>query len=556
MKNLSQFFFFLFVVLPFQLSAQQWYDLDADSLPSGSFISFSSAIDKNGTIYCAYTQHDDNDDIFTAKVKKFNGTTWENIGASGISTSEVPSIDIALDNSGTPFVFISDGDYNYKAAVKKFSNGNWELVGSGGFSGGEINLIKIAVDKNGTPYVAFSDANAANKLTVMKFNGSNWVLVGNAGFSNDELQNISFILDENNVPYVAYEDNQTTTVVRFTNGSWEEAGTSPLGSGNSHQPSLTFDKNGVLYAAFEDAANGYRITVKKLDGNNWVTVGTEGVSGIYANDISMVIDENAIPYVIYSNGSYNGKASVLRYSGGTWESVGPNTISSDQVSNTSIHISPNGIPVASYLENDGSPYKAVVKKFSELESDPLPVELSAFFVTQNSNNVTLHWQTATETNNAGFDIEKQTGKSEVWKKIGFQEGSGTSNSVKKYSYTEKNLSEGKYFYRLKQIDRDGKFSYSQEVEAVVTSAPKEFSLLQNYPNPFNPTTTIQYSLPANGNVTLTVYDLLGKEAAVLVNGMQLAGNYSVSFNASQLSSGVYFYRLQAGRFVETKRFTL
>ncbi|MBW7889074.1 MAG: T9SS type A sorting domain-containing protein [Bacteroidetes bacterium] len=179
-------------------------------------------------------------------------------------------------------------------------------------------------------------------------------------------------------------------------------------------------------------------------------------------------------------------------------------------------------------------------------NDPLPVELNGLTAAVQSNNVTLHWQTATEINNAGFDIEKRTGKNGAWKKIGFQEGSGTSNSVKKYSYTEKNLSEGKYFYRLKQIDRDGKFSYSQEVEAVVTSAPKEFSLLQNYPNPFNPTTTIQYSLPANGNVTLTVYDLLGKEVTILINGIQPAGNYSVSFDASHLSSGMYFAKLQSG----------
>jgi hypothetical protein len=125
---------------------------------------------------------------------------------------------------------------------------------------------------------------------------------------------------------------------------------------------------------------------------------------------------------------------------------------------------------------------------------------------------------------------------------------------------DKNLSIGKYQYRLKQIDFDGSFEYSNIIEAEINS-PEEFSLSQNYPNPFNPTTTIQYSIPSNGkgetsNVTLKVFDVLGNEAATLVNEEKQPGVYEVEFDASQLSSGIYFYKLQTENYSSTKKMIL
>ena len=194
-------------------------------------------------------------------------------------------------------------------------------------------------------------------------------------------------------------------------------------------------------------------------------------------------------------------------------------------------------------------------------SAALPVELTSFTATETSALSTLHWQTATEVNNYGFDIEKAVfskRSSDIsWKKVGFVEGVGNSNSPKEYSFTDKNISSGKYSYRLKQIDRDGKFIYSSEVEVTV-AVPKLFALAQNYPNPFNPTTTISYQLPANSFTTLKVYDALGKEVATLVNEMKEAGSYDVqlSTNNYQLSSGVYFYKMTTGKFSAVKKLIL
>jgi len=192
---------------------------------------------------------------------------------------------------------------------------------------------------------------------------------------------------------------------------------------------------------------------------------------------------------------------------------------------------------------------------------PLPVELSSFSAVQISNLVTLNWTTATEVNNYGFEIQRSEVSSQKsalsnWEKIGFVNGNGNSNSPKYYSFTDNSiLSSGNYSYRLKQIDNDGSFEYSDVVEVLYT-APVQFSLKQNYPNPFNPVTTISYSLPEKAQVRLIVFDVLGREVATLVNKQQESGVYNVKFDASNLNSGIYFYQLKAGNFSEVKKLSL
>ncbi len=190
---------------------------------------------------------------------------------------------------------------------------------------------------------------------------------------------------------------------------------------------------------------------------------------------------------------------------------------------------------------------------------PLPVELNSFTAEANDYNVILNWQTATEINNYGFEIEKQTGSKQSvlgnWEMIGFIEGHGNSNSPKQYSFTDKNLIGGSLFkYRLKQIDNDGTYEYSDEIEVEII--PTEFALYQNYPNPFNPSTKIRYQLPQESKVIIKIYDILGSEVITLLNEKKEPGVYEVDFNASQLSSGTYIYRLVAGSFVVTRKMLL
>ena len=247
--------------------------------------------------------------------------------------------------------------------------------------------------------------------------------------------------------------------------------------------------------------------------------------------------------------------------------------------NTVSIITSNSSNGRSYSFN-GTSWTAVTKDYEFRaiiyeSSSPLPVELTAFTATStNSSNgslsVNLNWETATEVNNYGFEIlrsaqndghSEEGTDEESWEKVGFVSGHGNSNSPKYYSYKDdvSKLS-GKYLYRLKQIDIDGKFDYSEIVEIKI-SAPNSFTLEQNYPNPFNPNTTIKYSVPLveNANVTLVqlkVYDVLGKELKTLVNENLGAGIYEAKFNASEYPSGLYFYTITVGSYSQTKKMIL
>ena len=192
------------------------------------------------------------------------------------------------------------------------------------------------------------------------------------------------------------------------------------------------------------------------------------------------------------------------------------------------------------------------------ESNPLPVELSTLSAVVIGSSVKLNWRTETEINNFGFEIERsesQDARGEKWDKIGFVNGNGNSNSPKNYTFKDNGLLPGKYSYRLKQIDNDGQFEYSKNIE-VDFNSPKKFELTQNYPNPFNPVTTISWEIPTDGLVTLKIYDILGKEIYTVADEYQQAGSYQRNFDGSSLSSGMYFFTLQSGSFIQTRKMIL
>jgi hypothetical protein len=185
----------------------------------------------------------------------------------------------------------------------------------------------------------------------------------------------------------------------------------------------------------------------------------------------------------------------------------------------------------------------------------IPVELSSLSASVTDGKVVLDWQTSSEKNNSGFEIERKTGEEE-FAKIGSVKGNGTTTAVHQYQFVDNKLVKaGKYSYRLKSIDFDGTFTYSSEVE-VEFGNPAEFALSQNYPNPFNPETKINFAIKEKCDVSIVVYNSIGKQVAVLVSGSKDAGYHSVMFNANEFASGVYFYRITAGKFVETKKMIL
>ncbi len=185
----------------------------------------------------------------------------------------------------------------------------------------------------------------------------------------------------------------------------------------------------------------------------------------------------------------------------------------------------------------------------------VPVELTSFTADWNNESVNLAWTTATELNNYGFEIEKKTENS-GWYSIGFVKGNGTTQTPASYTFKDsKIISTGRCSYRLKQIDNDGTFEFSSVVE--INLAPADgFVLEQNYPNPFNPSTKISFNIPESSNLRLSVYNIIGQEVAVPAEGFFQAGYHEVTFNAKNLPSGIYLYKLQYEGNVQMKKMLL
>ncbi|GMU85231.1 MAG: hypothetical protein AMXMBFR48_04730 [Ignavibacteriales bacterium] len=182
-------------------------------------------------------------------------------------------------------------------------------------------------------------------------------------------------------------------------------------------------------------------------------------------------------------------------------------------------------------------------------ADPtIPVELTSFTAQYTGGTVTLNWVTATETNNAGFEVERNScsPESSNWLSLGFVAGNGTTTERNIYTFTDRPETGSNIYYRLKQKDLDGSFTYSQVI--MINSAVIEtFSLARNFPNPFNPVTVIEFSLPEQSEITLMVYDILGNQVATLASGRYQAGRYTITFDGTNYPSGVYIYKLSHGK---------
>ncbi len=300
--------------------------------------------------------------------------------------------------------------------------------------------------------------------------------------------------------------------------------------------------------------------------------------GVNYAQMQFQVDGNSGPFVVTSpntNVSWPGLSTQTV----TWNVANTN-IAPVNCANVNILLSVDGgqtypFVLASNTPNDGSEtvtlpdnqtntarikVEAVDNVFFDISNvnfaitTAIPVELVSFTALVVDNGILLSWSTATETNNAGFTIERGT-DSENFSEIDFIAGKGTTTETQIYSYLDNSVKTGKYYYRLKQTDYDGTFKYLNVVSAEV-GLPTKFVLEQNYPNPFNPTTKISWQTPVAGWQTLKIYDALGNEVTTLVNEFKEAGVHELEFDASNLASGIYLYKLTAGNFVQTKKMIL
>ncbi len=447
------------------------------------------------------------------------GDTWTNM----YPASSTNHVDIAADSLGN--IFVTAGS----SGLLKSTDGGLTFTLIPGSNFGNKTLNAVACGRAGFVYAGATTGG----VFVSTDTGST--------FTSTALQTYSIVslaVDKfnSNIVYAGASSTSLNGFFKSTDGGFTfGASTNPV-----NVWSIIEDNAGTLYTA--STSSTYPFCRSTDGGDTWDTL-----ANIPAAMRGGTID---IAGNLYTSG--NGGVYRSTDGGHNFSHLG-HSVASNQIVNWN-----DRILVASTGSSTGGVY---------IFHDPsLPVELASFTASIINNSVELRWSTSSEKNNLGFEVQR-IAQSDQWETLGFISGKGTSTQLNQYSFTDNfdalihNHSltlNPKFIYRLKQIDFDGSFSFSNEIEIDV-NVPAGFSLEQNYPNPFNPSTIISYQLSASSNVSLKIFDVLGNEVATLIdNEWKEAGyyNYQLSIDKYQLQSGVYFYQLRAGNFSQTRKMIL
>ncbi|MGD8306010.1 MAG: T9SS type A sorting domain-containing protein [Ignavibacteria bacterium] len=340
--------------------------------------------------------------------------------------------------------------------------------------------------------------------------------------------------------------------------TWQSPETaSPDQSGSFSDDHINFavSSNGIIYAAVKTSYDDSRTTIAILERESGGTWNVHSVTNSGATrPIALLDDSNNEIYVFYTADIKNNDDIVYKYaSTSSFSFSQTKTLDNSFLFNdvTSTKQTFSGDVVLLYTRDTDRWYGKI-----EGTEELLPVELVSFGGILNGNNVELRWQTETEIENYGFTIERIINDVSDWSSIAFVPGNGNSNSPKAYNHSDYDIREtGTYNYRLKQIDNDGTYSYS-DIVSVEVGLPYDYNLSQNYPNPFNPTTRINFSIPERQIVTIRVYNILGEIVSVLLNEIREPGSYSLTFDAYNLPGGVYFYSITAGSFTASYKMSV
>jgi photosystem II stability/assembly factor-like uncharacterized protein len=308
---------------------------------------------------------------------------------------------------------------------------------------------------------------------------------------------------------------------------------------------------GTTWVAKNSGTSGDLNCVKFYDSNLGMCVGDVGI---------ILLSTDAGESWLQQSSGVNGQLNEIIFtsSSSIWI-VGEDGIilNSTDLGNNWTHyneVTQNELTSISFANENTGWFAGMNGTMFKYKIDIVPVELISFNANIDKDQVQLNWQTATEINNYGFEIERYS-VSEEWINIGFVEGHGNSSSPNSYIYSDRNIvDQNNLKYRLKQLDFNGNYKYSNEIEVEIF--PGEFNLEQNYPNPFNPSTKIKYSVRQPSSVTIKVFNVVGAEIETLVNEEMPAGSFEITWNAVNLPSGVYFYQFKAGSFIDTKKMVL
>lgn len=546
---------------------------------------YKLAIDNSGNVYITGYSVSDNtgDDYLTIKyntdgveqwVRKYNGP------GNSIDRSNY----IAIDDSGNVYVTGESyglGTYSDFATIKYNSLGMEQWVNRyNGPDSSYDEAVAITIDNSGNILVAgksigiFPNYNYAT----IKYNIDGieqWIKRYASGGNFDDVPYDIAVDDSGNIYVTGYASNPDTTIydvdyltIKYNSSGNQQWTARYNGTGNNSDAAraIGVDDTGNVYvtgwsvgeggrhdhATIKYNSSGIEQWVSRFNGGFVYDLVVDRAGNVYTtgnySDSTTIGDFITIKYNSYGEAQW-----IVGYNGPGDGLDGAVAITLDQFDN---------IYVTGFVEVQGGipSFDFATVKYKQRI---VPVELTNFNATVNSGTVNLSWQTATEINNQGFEIQRQVGSKQSavdnWDIIGFVPGFGTITEPKSYTYEDKDVSHGVYYYRLKQVDFDGSFEFSGIVE-ITFGVQQEFLLEQNFPNPFNSATTINYSIAEPSQVVLKVYTTLGEEVAVLVNEKKDLGKYSLSFNAEALPSGVYLYKLNTsgtyGEYYFVKKFIL
>ena len=584
---------------------QQWL-VSFDGPGHGDDVPYDIAVDQHCNVYIAgYGQQNGagGTNFLTMKIDSAGTIAWSRLLANSTNSLDA-AFSVAVDADGNVFstgatFVLSSGGFDL-TTVKYNTDGvqQWIQRYNSPFSD-EDTGDNLLLDANDNIYITGVSAQFPGNYDVitMKYNSSGvmqWVERYN-GHADSNDGGIRLALDENlNVIVTGYQTGEGTlfdmlTIKYDNNGNqlWTAVYNGPMNSEDASNRVVVDPAGNIYITGFVTGTNNTSdyATLKYTPGGAliWASfyygpangfeqaygIALDNSDGVYITGYS---PSSITPYVHYEYATVKYDTSgqeqwVSRYGGNSNLTYQPN-VAMDIVLDNS-----GGVYVTGEIADEGTGEDFGTIKYTQ---NTVPVELTSFTAAASGNDVVLRWQTATETNNKGFEVERQVsskqpdevevspkgGKSvsSQWEKIGFVAGYGTTSDPRIYSFTDNDLKNGTYNYRLKQIDFDGSFSFSNAVEVDV-NAPLTFSLNQNYPNPFNPSTQIDYSIPKDGFVSLKVYNTIGQEVATLVNGNVQAGSHEVTFNPESMgvsiSSGAYYYRLESdGRALVKKMMVL
>jgi trimeric autotransporter adhesin len=503
-------------------------------------------------------------------IAKWNGTAWSTLtsGASNGVNNSVYAIAVSGSDVyvGGGFTYLGDGTTSANSIAKwNTASNTWSTLTSGSSNGVNEGVFAITVSGNdvyvGGNFTQLGDGTtSANYIARWNTVAGTWSALTSGTFNGVNAYIRAIAISGSDV-YVGgvfnrFGDNLTSanSIAKWNGTTWS---TLPSGSSdglfwgvNAIAISGSDVYVGGLFNSLGDHSTSAKCIAKwNTTTSTWSTL-TSGESNGVNDEVKTIAISGSDVYV---GGNFDrlGDNTTLalrlaKWNGTTWSAV--DNGANELVYAMQFNPANNKVYVGGDFNTLNNTGAFSVGFFTDAGA-PLPVELSSFTSNASGRDINLFWATKSEKNSNNFDIERSVLNDNAvpsWTSVGSVKASVLSNSTKHYSFTDKNLQSGKYQYRLKMIDNDGSYKYSEVIQSGI-GQPASFALTQNYPNPFNPATRIDYQVPVDSRIILEVFSITGQKVAELVNRDQQAGYYSISFGSysSKLASGVYIYKIAA-----------